>query len=79
MRETRVNRGEKDLHCPKPLISFVTENGSGPKPGESLIIRGLKMGGRSVGVVAFGEPAERMEAIGNGFAFRDQFPDRFVA
>ena len=29
MRETRVNRGEKDLHCPKPLISFVTENGSG--------------------------------------------------
>jgi hypothetical protein len=31
--ETRVNRGEKDLHCPKPLISFVTENGSGSKWG----------------------------------------------
>jgi len=30
VRETRVNSGRKDLHCPKPLISFVTENGSGP-------------------------------------------------
>ena len=29
VRENRVNRGEKDLHCPKPLVSFVTENGSG--------------------------------------------------
>jgi putative transposase len=27
--ETRVNSGRKDLHCPKPLTSFVTENGSG--------------------------------------------------
>jgi hypothetical protein len=30
VRETRVNRGRKDLHCPKPLTSPVTENGSGP-------------------------------------------------
>jgi putative transposase len=30
-RENRVNSGRKDLHCPKPLVSFVTENGSGPK------------------------------------------------
>ncbi len=30
MRENRVNRERKDLHCPKPLVSFVTENGSGP-------------------------------------------------
>jgi hypothetical protein len=29
VRETRVNSGRKVLHCPKPLASFVTENGSG--------------------------------------------------
>jgi Integrase core domain len=29
-RETRVNSGRKDLPRPKPLTSFVTENGSGP-------------------------------------------------
>jgi putative transposase len=28
-RENRVNSGRKDVHCPKPLTSFVTENGSG--------------------------------------------------
>lgn len=28
-RETRVNPGERDLHCPKSLVSFMTENGSG--------------------------------------------------
>ncbi len=31
MRETRVNSGRKDLHCPKPLVSAATENGSGPE------------------------------------------------
>ena len=30
MRETRVNSRRKDLYCPEPLTSFVTENGSGP-------------------------------------------------
>ena len=25
------SRGDRDLHCPKPLIPFVTENGSGSK------------------------------------------------
>jgi hypothetical protein len=29
VRETRVNSGRKDFHCPKPLTSLVTENGSG--------------------------------------------------
>ena len=28
-RETRMNRGEQDVHCPKSPVSFVTENGSG--------------------------------------------------
>jgi len=28
-RETRVNSERRDSHCPKPLASFVTENGSG--------------------------------------------------
>lgn len=30
-RETRVNSGRKDLHSPKPLVSLVTENGSGSR------------------------------------------------
>jgi hypothetical protein len=29
VRENRVNCGRKDVHCPKSLTSFVTENGSG--------------------------------------------------
>jgi hypothetical protein len=29
--KTASTSGRKDLHCPKPLVSFVTENGSGPK------------------------------------------------
>jgi uncharacterized protein (TIGR02391 family) len=29
VRETRLNSGRKDLPCPKPLTSLVTENGSG--------------------------------------------------
>lgn len=32
-RVTRVNGGGKDLPCPKPLASFVTENGSGSTEG----------------------------------------------
>jgi hypothetical protein len=32
VRENRVKSGRKDLHCPKPLTSLVTENGSGSKP-----------------------------------------------
>jgi hypothetical protein len=35
------------FNCPKPLTSFVTENGSGSKHGRCPIIPGLKMGGRS--------------------------------
>jgi len=29
-RETRINRGEKDVHCPEPPVSLVIENGSDP-------------------------------------------------
>src|SRR5581483_2581779 len=29
VRENRVSSGRKDLHCPEPITSFVTENGSG--------------------------------------------------
>jgi hypothetical protein len=38
MRETRVSNGGKDLHCSKPLASFVTENGSGSLLQTSSIV-----------------------------------------
>lgn len=49
MRENRVNSEGKDLHCPKPLISFVTENGSGSGRDELFERRYEEKGAPEIG------------------------------
>ena len=40
---------KKDLHCPEPLVSFVTENGSGPFLRGWILRAGGKGGQTNVG------------------------------
>ena len=45
VRENRANSGRKDLHCPKPLVSFVAENGCGSvsfKYGVNRLVIGVR-------------------------------------